>query len=328
MYRVKVSDSLLFSTHELHNNLTVFDRHHEDIEYYPIPTRSLTEILKTPQYRTFELDISDSHIGQLTIDIPLHSMIGIGAFKTAHPGWLTLSPIVSSGLGSRSQHGVVVKRPFYRVPPTSQAATSLKIVRYSSVDELKHVLKESIVMYWAKSLLNYTYDYIDHHISTSPTPPPFEIPRVRFVDAGVALGYGQRSASSKPGDKSNTKAGTVSAVYLLEERIVFDDNQEFTKFIHNMDYVPSLDEDQYGYDLAVFLAFTQHIQYVQTEGLAFVSDYQGIYHAHSLTPHFTKTDTNLGSLTLLTDPQILTHPSVFHILFIHFNDLFLGQVRK
>ncbi|KAG1852800.1 hypothetical protein DFJ58DRAFT_402804, partial [Suillus subalutaceus] len=272
-------------------NVSIFDRHHEDIEYYPIPTRSLTEILKTPKYRTFELDISDSHIGQLTIDIPLHSMIGIGAFKTAHPGWLTLSPIVSSGLGSRSQHDVVVKRPFYRVPPTSQAAASLKIVRYSSVDELKHVLKESIVMYWAKSLLNYTYDYIDHHISTSPTPPPFEIPRVRFVDAGVALGYGQRSASSKPGDKSNTKAGTVSAVYLLEERIVFDDNQEFTKFIHNMDYVPSLDEDQYGYDLAVFLAFTQHIQYVQTEGLAFVSDYQ-------------------GSLTLLTDPQILTHPSV------------------
>ncbi|KAG1767515.1 hypothetical protein EDD22DRAFT_844472 [Suillus occidentalis] len=125
-------------------------------------------------------------------------------------------------------------------------------------------------MYWAKSLLNYTYDYIDHHISTSPTPPPFEIPH--------------HSASSKPGDKSNTKAGTVSAVYLLEERIVFDNNQEFIKFIHNMDYVPSLNEDQYGYDLAVFLVFTQHIQYVQTEGLAFVADYQ--------------------------DPQILTHLSV------------------
>ncbi|KAG1738720.1 hypothetical protein EDB19DRAFT_1636187, partial [Suillus lakei] len=139
------------------------------------------------------------------------------------------------------------------------------------------VLKESIVMYWVKSLLNYTYDYIDQHISTSPTPLPFEIPRVRFVDAGVALGYGQHR--------------TVSAVYLLEERILFDDNQEFTKFIHNMDYVPSLDEDQYGYDLPIFLAFTQHIQYVQTEGLVFVSDYQ-------------------GSLTLLMDPQILTHPCV------------------
>ncbi|KAG2156879.1 uncharacterized protein EDB93DRAFT_1078941 [Suillus bovinus] len=214
-------------------------------------------------------------------------MIGIGAFKTAHPGWLTLSPIVSSSLGSCSQHDVVVKRPFYRVPPTSQAAaSSLKIVRYSSVDELKHVLKESIVMYWAKSLLNYTYDYIDHHISTSPTPLPFEIPHVHFVDAGVALGYGQRITSSKPGEKSNTKAGTVLAIYLLEEHIVFDDNQEFTNFIHNMDYMPSLDEDQYGYDLAIFLTFTQHIQYVQNEGLVSVLDYQGIYHSALLNTPF------------------------------------------
>ncbi|KAG2148337.1 hypothetical protein BD769DRAFT_1345377, partial [Suillus cothurnatus] len=82
-----------------------------------------------------------------------------------------------------------------------------------------------------------------------------------------------------------------SAVYLLEERILFNDKEEFTKFIHNMDCVPSLDEDEYGYDLAVFLAFMQHLQYVQTKGLVFISDYQ-------------------GSLTLLTDPQILTHPCV------------------
>ncbi|KAG1890317.1 hypothetical protein F4604DRAFT_1914864 [Suillus subluteus] len=228
---------------------------HEDVQYYAIPTHSLPEILKTPQYHTFDLNISDSYIGQLMIDIPLHSMIGTGAFKTAHPGWLTLSPVVSSGLGSRTQHAV--------------------IVCYSSADKLKHVLKESKVMYWAKSLLDYTYDYIDHHISTSSTPPPFEIP--------CPAQYGR-----KPGD---TKAGTVSAVYLLEEHILFDDNKVFTKFIHNMDCVPSLNEDEYGYNLAVFLAFTQHLQYVQTEGLAFISDYQ-------------------GSLTLLTDPQILTHPSV------------------
>ncbi|KAG1887343.1 hypothetical protein F4604DRAFT_1675320 [Suillus subluteus] len=255
----------------------VFDRHHEDVQYYPIPTRSLPEILKTPQYRSFELDISDSSIGQLTIDVPLRSMIGIGAFKTAHPGWLTLSPVVSSGLGSRTQHPVVVKWPFFRVPIQAVAATataSIKIMRYSSVDKLKNVLKESKVMYWAKSLLNYTYDYIDHHISTSSTPPPFEIPRVRFVDAGVALGYGQRtataSAGSRPGAKlADTTGGTVSAVYLLEERITFGDNEEFTKFIHNMDCVPSLDADEYGYDLAVFLMFTQHIQSVSEGGDVF-----------------------------------------------------------
>ncbi|KAG1847778.1 hypothetical protein C8R48DRAFT_779121 [Suillus tomentosus] len=108
----------------------VFDRHHEDVQYYPIPTHSLTKILKTLQYCTFELDILDSHIGQLMIDVPLQSMIGISAFKTAHPGWLTLSPIVPSGLGSRSQHPVVIKRPFFRAPSTqaTAATATLKIV--------------------------------------------------------------------------------------------------------------------------------------------------------------------------------------------------------
>ncbi|KAG1890174.1 hypothetical protein F4604DRAFT_1568268 [Suillus subluteus] len=189
-------------------------------------------------------------------------MIGIGAFKMAHPGWLTLSPVVSSGLGSRTQHPVVVKRPFFRVPIQAVAATataSIKITRYSSADELENVLKESKGMYWAKSLLDYTYDYIDHHISTSSTPPPFEIPRVCFVDAGVALGYGQRtataSAGSRPGAKlADPTGGTVSAVYLLEEHITFGDNKEFTHDFRKFDIAnrPS------NFDSPVRVSHTQH----------------------------------------------------------------------
>ncbi|KAG2050501.1 hypothetical protein BDR06DRAFT_639532 [Suillus hirtellus] len=65
------------------------------------------------------------------------------------------------------------------------------------------------------------------------------------------------------------------AVYLLEEQVTFNTtgNETFTKFIHhNLDYRPSLNEDAYGYDLAIFLTFTQHVQYAKTEGLAFISD--------------------------------------------------------
>ncbi|KAG2128765.1 uncharacterized protein EDB93DRAFT_1108907 [Suillus bovinus] len=47
----------------------------------------------------------------------------------------------------------------------------------------------------------------------------------------------------------------------------------------------------YGYDLVEFFVFTQHVQYVKTGKLAFISNYQ-------------------GSTALLTNPQILTHPSV------------------
>ncbi|KAG1763418.1 hypothetical protein EV702DRAFT_1051821 [Suillus placidus] len=275
----------------------VYDLRNEDIQFHQIPVRPLADILKTPQHRSFELDISNSSIGQLTIDVPLRSMIGIGAFKTAHPGWLSLSPLSSSGLGSRTQQDVIVKRPFYRPSSHTGAAAgsnTLKIARYALADELQKLLNESNVLYWAKSLLNFTYEYIDHCIDAASSPPSFQIPRVRFVDAGIALAFSHHSSNtqgtSNQAPTTDIKAGTFSAVYLLEEPVTFDSpgNQTFTKFIHNKDCEPSLDDDEYGYDLAVFLAFTQHIQYAKTDGLAFVSDYQ-------------------GSTELLTDPQILTH---------------------
>ncbi|KAJ7588447.1 hypothetical protein C8J56DRAFT_1080475 [Mycena floridula] len=42
-----------------------------------------------------------------------------------------------------------------------------------------------------------------------------------------------------------------------------------------------------GYDIAAFLCFCQHVQYLKTDGLAYLSDYQ-------------------GAGDLLTDPQIMT----------------------
>ncbi|KAG2043748.1 hypothetical protein BDR03DRAFT_850993 [Suillus americanus] len=212
-------------------------------------------------------------------------MIGIGAFKTAHPGWLTLSPLPSNGLGVWTQQDVVVKRPFHRNSSHDAAGSStLKILCYALTDELKQLLKESNVLYWAKALLDFTYEYIDYCINAASTPPSFQIPRVCFVEAGIALAFSHHSSN-------------IQAVYLLEERVTFDPtgDETFTKFIHNKDCGPSLDEDEYGYDLAVFLAFTQHIQYAKTEGLAFISDYQ-------------------GSTELLTDPQILTHRCVYFYL--------------
>lgn len=98
-------------------------------------------------------------------------------------------------------------------------------------------------------------------------PPPFSIPHVRFIEAGLALSYTQGSS------KSTIKTGVPRAGFLLEEVI---DDKDFTKFIHNMDLNPLLDPDQDGYDFAQFLAFTQHVQYTKTGGLVFISDYQGM----------------------------------------------------
>ncbi|KAI5990982.1 hypothetical protein EDD15DRAFT_2169762 [Pisolithus albus] len=54
--------------------------------------------------------------------------------------------------------------------------------------------------------------------------------------------------------------------------------------------------DEEAEEITVFLAFTQHVQYVKTGGQVYISDYQ-------------------GSGSLLTDPQILTHPYVSRKLF-------------
>ncbi|KIO09198.1 hypothetical protein M404DRAFT_22387 [Pisolithus tinctorius Marx 270] len=77
-----------------------------------------------------------------------------------------------------------------------------------------------------------------------------------------------------PGPINPKLSGMASGVYLLEEKIE-GGHAVFKKFIHNMDCGPSLDEYEDGYDIAEFLAFTQHVQYTKTGGLTFISDYQG-----------------------------------------------------
>lgn len=88
------------------------------------------------------------------------------------------------------------------------------------------------------------------------------------MEAGLALCYHQGAG------RAGTKTGSMRAAFLLKELIEGGD-EFFLKFIHNMDANPLLDELDYGYDLAEFFVFTQHVQYVKTGQLAFISDYQG-----------------------------------------------------
>ncbi|KAG2342758.1 hypothetical protein BDR05DRAFT_1000732 [Suillus weaverae] len=189
----------------------VLDTYTKHIQFYPIPTRLLADILKNVNYRSFALDSSQSIIGQLTVNASTRSMLGAGAFKMAHPGWLSLTPLMKSGLGSIAGQAIAVKRPFHK-------------------------------------------------------------------------------RGSKAPAKAGSKAGSSCTGFLVEE-LIKGGQDEFVKFIHNMDSNPLLDYDDYRYEVALFFAFTQHVQYIKTGGLAFISDYQ-------------------GSTELLTDLQILTAPSV------------------
>lgn len=279
----------------------------ENIHFYSIPTRSLSDLLEYSEYHSFSVDTVDSSVGHLTIDTSADGIIGIGGFKTAHKGRLTLTLPPSAGLGSERLHNVVVKRPFYRVYPLGVPATSadFKIGRFTLIDEMPKLFREANVLYWAKALLGLVYDFVDRAVASTSESPPFDIPRVRFVEAGLALSF------FPGGGKPSSKTGTTRVVFLLEEVIDCgdgDDGHDFTKFIHNMDPNPLLDPEDYGYDFALFLAFTQHVQYVKTGGLAFISDYQGIWYSTLVPTRFS--DYKIGNTRLLTDPQIMTDPSV------------------
>ncbi|KAG6370500.1 hypothetical protein JVT61DRAFT_11413 [Boletus reticuloceps] len=229
-------------------------------------------------------------------DISEAALIGYGGFKTAQLAQLTLSPLRPNGIGSEPCQDIIVKR-FYipskkadQLPavndPKDDPKRSLakRFPRLSVPDELEKLYREANILYWAKSLLQLTYDFIDRAISKAATLPPFDIPRLCFIDAGLLLAV-------KPNENNAKSSGTanVQTPYLAEELI--PNSKSFMKYVHNSEPYPLPEPDEPGYDLAQFLCFTQHIQYVKTGGLAYITDYQ-------------------GSGALLTDPQILTHPSV------------------
>ncbi|KAI6154998.1 hypothetical protein BKA82DRAFT_3944814, partial [Pisolithus tinctorius] len=105
-------------------------------------------------------------------------------------------------------------------------------------DELLKLHCEANTLYWAKVLLAMTYEFIYSAISSAEHPPLFEIPKLRFVEAGLALAHSQ---SKGPGPINPKLSGMASGMYLLEEKIE-GGHVVFKKFIHNMDCGPSLDE--------------------------------------------------------------------------------------
>ncbi|KIJ62107.1 hypothetical protein HYDPIDRAFT_95192 [Hydnomerulius pinastri MD-312] len=146
-------------------------------------------------------------------------------------------------------------------------------MRLSLHEESTTLYREANVFFWAKGILKMTYDYINHSIADAAEPPPFQIPRIRFVDAALILAYSDRpNAPQGPGA---LKHGRVSTVYLAEELIEDPTDNGFFKYIHNGNPVPRKQPNEAANEMAQFLGFTQHVQYDKTGGQVYISDYQG-----------------------------------------------------
>ncbi|KAI6016397.1 hypothetical protein BKA83DRAFT_4498028 [Pisolithus microcarpus] len=257
------------------------------IDFYPIPTCDLYELISTKV--AFDINSADLFSGNVRLNVSNTAVIGVGAFKTAQKAQLNLSPLRKSGLGSQLNHDVILKRPYIDDHPTEPGPP---FTRYSLKDESSMLYREANVLYWAKALLKMTYDFVDCAIQGAEASPPFNIPRLRFVDAGLLLTYSSAAVAPPEGSKRPAKpSGMVCTMFLAEEFIPTMLDADFVKYIHNGDAVPCDLINARAEEIALFLAFTQHVQYTRTGGQVYISDYQ-------------------GSELLLTDPQILTHPEV------------------
>ncbi|KAJ6568516.1 hypothetical protein B0H19DRAFT_1348962 [Mycena capillaripes] len=250
---------------------------------FRITNRPLQELMAPGGFQGFTCDLADAARGSLVLESG--KWLGISTFKTASPGYLTLMHLGTDGLGRQTNETVAVKRMYVRrAMPTEANPNGWAINRLTAPDEYRKTLMEANLLLWADSIMDLTYSFIHHSIENSAQPPPFEIPEVRFVHAGVAVVHRQITGPV------TASTSTLCRTYLIEE-LIDEQKDGFYKFINNSSAVPLPSMNESVSALAEFLSFTQHVQYHKTKALIYLSDLQ-------------------GTLKLLTDSQIMTAPSI------------------
>ncbi|KAF7301927.1 Alpha-type protein kinase domain-containing protein [Mycena indigotica] len=232
------------------------------VTLYKIKLIALGPLIRLMLART-RFDMYDTpHIFHLTVDSSISSA---GGFKTAYFGTIQPSPFASK------QHAICAKQAHKEEGNILPSQRQLELLP----DEL-------MTLQWANALMSSTYELIaavkERKLLEKPTwKPKIKVPDLCFTEAGLAIEQGQSNRAK---------------VYMIEEHI----QGEFRKYLHNGS--AKLTGTSKGDPVALFLSFSQHAQYINSNGLAFVSDYQG-------GPLHSGSDT-----VLLTDPQLLTHPDL------------------
>lgn len=96
--------------------------------------------------------------------------------------------------------------------------------------------------------------------------PPFEVPQMRYVQAGLAIQVSKDSELEGTGRQN---------AYLLEEFIDSEDPGWFVKYLNNNSAKPYKFKNEERSIRAEFLSFSQHVQFIETGGQAYLSDLQG-----------------------------------------------------
>ncbi|KAJ7844679.1 hypothetical protein B0H13DRAFT_2364073 [Mycena leptocephala] len=168
------------------------------------------------------------------------------------------------------------KRSYYEQKNVETGTT--ECIPYPSPRQAQDLMVELKCNVWSASLLEDVYAGIDRFNALSTTNPPVEIPRMRFVRVAFAT-------EGKSSERS---------VFLVEEQIEESREGQFRKYINNRAPIPTtfVSGSENG-TRASFLAFTQHWQFKRTH--VCLQDIEMLF---------------AGGDTLLTDPQIMSDPSL------------------
>ena len=129
---------------------------------------------------------------------------------------------------------------------------------YNNPTQIVKLSAEINCLRWASALMGMVYDFVDKHIQMHGQPSSFTILRMRFVKNALAI------------------VNTTHTTYMVEEVIDEAVHGTFVKYIGNGSVKPYKFLDGPAAYQAEFLAFSQHVQYLKTKGLAFIGDFQGI----------------------------------------------------
>ena len=170
-----------------------------------------------------------------------HAAPKYGTFKRATFGHLSCSIFSDST-------AVCIKQCWYLC---KASGTRLAYDNHTQVTKLS---AEINCLRWAAALMGLVYDFINKYTKIHGEPS-FMIPEMRFVKSALAI------------------VETTHETYMVEEII----DGAFMKYIGNGSVKPLDFLGETAAYRAKFLAFSQHVQYMKTKGLAFIGDFQGKY---------------------------------------------------
>jgi hypothetical protein len=208
---------------------------------------------------------SDKEDTNFYLGKPLSSMLQLDLVSSnIKKGGFKLAAFGTSMPAVFAVEAICAKRTYSTIERVVDVGGSLttKIVNvpHEGEKQFQYLMMEVACLVWAQGLLGIVYDFVKHEAEDLQLP--FNIPQFRFINAAIAI-------------EQSSSVTVKKVTFLLEE--VIDEKTEgpFRKYMNNVSPEPLEMGTKADNERAIFLAFSQHVQYWKTKKQAFVSDYQG-----------------------------------------------------